>query len=161
MSNLPELLARVQAATGPDREIDALVHCLDKGLTFQKFMRVNERQARSNMPLGKAYSFRTEKGEKAIWQTNRYSESLDALAALAERVLPGFHFNSGFGYTYDDETEDETPEPVFFSSCFDPDSGVGRIGGKIYDGGKAQVGATEPLARLVAILAALIAKEGT
>ena len=139
MSNLTELLARVQAAKGPDREIDALVHCLDKGLTFQKFMRVNERQARSNMPLGKAYSFRTEKGETAIWQTEHYSESLDVLAALAERVLPGSGWAVG---TYDGPyAEIEVEGPRAFT----------RYPGRA---------ATPALAFLAAILAALIAKEG-
>lgn len=143
MSNLPELLARVQAAKGPDREIDALVHCLDKGLTFQKFMRVNERQTRPDTPLGKAYSFRTEKGETAIWQTEHYSESLDALAALAERVLPGYNIESGF------RRREGSAWAIVWPDDGDRDDD--------YHAGKA---ATEPLSRLAAILAAKIAKEG-
>ena len=136
MSKLTELLARVQAAKGPDREIDALVHCLDKGLTFHKFMRVNERQTRPDTPLGKAYSFRTEKGETAIWQTEHYSESLDALAALAERVLPGCYWRLS-------------------NSC------VATVVLNTENANEhSEAAATPALAFLAAILAAKIAKEG-
>lgn len=115
MSKLTELLARVQAAKGPDRGVDHVVAAAIDG---------DEMKSRP-------------------WSPN-YTGSLDALAAFAERVLPGYNIESGF------RRREGSAWAIVWPDDGDRDDD--------YHAGKA---ATEPLARLAAILAAKIEMEGT
>jgi len=111
MSILTELLARVQAAEGPSRDID---------------FEIRNSIDQTNPMVG-------------VW---RYSTSLDALAALAERVLPGWRVTVlDMGDCWVSFYIMELPGEPF-------EKAIGK-------------GPTEPLARLAAILAAKIAMEGT
>lgn len=68
-TDLADLLARVEAATGPDREIDGLLYCMEDEV-IQRCWPHWGREQRENL-------------------TPRYTASLDAALALVERVLPG------------------------------------------------------------------------
>jgi hypothetical protein len=91
----PELLARVEAATGPDRELDtAIAIALRIGAEgYPKF------------PLGsfKAGYVQADMGRDGWsvgWHIQPLTASLDAALALVERVLPGWWWmlRSGDGY---------------------------------------------------------------
>lgn len=78
MSDLPALLARVRAATGPDRKLD-----LDIGMALAGFPGA----------IGAAATISTRDGGLS-WQTTdgppRYTASLDAVVALIESRMPGW-----------------------------------------------------------------------
>lgn len=80
MTDLSELIERVKAATGPDRQID--------------------RAIAKHFKIGWDYSADWPTvivdGEKTSEPTAYpYTFSIDAAIALAERVLPGWHWNIG------------------------------------------------------------------
>lgn len=89
--NIQELIALCEAAEGPDRWIDAHIH----GIHFKQEISVNEggMVLTDHCVLGwidpgkEKINFNPSGiGEKML----RYSESVDAAIALAERVLPGW-----------------------------------------------------------------------
>jgi hypothetical protein len=148
--DLSALLARVEAAEGPDREVDC-----DLGVALGLFM-VND-DNRLGIGRGKSYvrldedGGATAPGQAGDMLVPDYTDSLDAALALCERVLPNdWEF---------------APKPLWLAAVaqlFD-----GKWEGKLYraDMGKrfSRVGATPALALLAAMLKALIAtsKDGT
>jgi hypothetical protein len=78
--SLHELMERVKAESGPDRELDARLWCFAEGAKFSHLARHDA--AMIYFIEGKPGSCR-ETG----WPT--YTASIDAAVALIERVLPG------------------------------------------------------------------------
>ncbi|MBD7992883.1 hypothetical protein H9643_19075 [Ochrobactrum sp. Sa2BUA5] len=88
------LIDRLSKMEGPDREVDAILWCLDNKLTFKKKLH----HTYNGYP--RFYSFRTaEKGTVGIGLVPKYTASVDAAIALAERVLPGANVLIGWGQT--------------------------------------------------------------
>jgi hypothetical protein len=83
MTDLRELLARVESAKGADRELDAAIHC--ELITDADLRVVSGRLlARSrHAPFDEWVALATSPPVPS------YTASLDAVAALAERVRPG------------------------------------------------------------------------
>jgi len=86
MSNLLELLTRVERATEPDRELDARLECLWSGWDFERMPRDGE---------GSSGFFAYEKIASTaadrlvrIHDFKRYTASLDAAMVLADRLIP-------------------------------------------------------------------------
>ena len=76
---MAKLLARVEAATGPDREIDGAL-ALMEGWTFQKMK-------------GDREPYWRKPGATEYWNRStliNYTASIDAALALVERMLPGW-----------------------------------------------------------------------
>lgn len=129
---LHDLLARVESATGADREIDAQVEALLRhkpGYDESHFIY-------RNFPT---WEWRSDGAVEAgaIWDAQRYTASVDATIALQERVLPGWKWklvSAGSGYAA------TMYKPTGLEVCF--------IGGRH----------TPALAHLSAIIRALIAK---
>ena len=144
MTTLPELLARVHAAKGPDREIDAAVSAYLKDIP--KVDPKNPWGWRKGLDPHTYYLPDGVDGRttQATFTPPKYTSSLDALAALADRVLPEYNIESGF----------RRREGSAWAIAW-PDDGDRD------DDHHAHKAATEPLARLAAILAAKIAMEGT
>ncbi|RYE61038.1 MAG: hypothetical protein EOP20_00810 [Hyphomicrobiales bacterium] len=99
MSALAELLARVEAATGPDAEIDARLHhtlfpdaevLLDPGDVRTR--RPSKRGALREVSLEGWEDF---EGLARHFGAERYSALTDAAFDLAERVLPKFDASHG------------------------------------------------------------------
>lgn len=79
--NLPalrDLLVRVEAATGPDLELDGRIWCLRSGLTFYRW-------DGAGVVWKCADGTIRHSGSERI---SRYTASIDAAVALIERVLP-------------------------------------------------------------------------
>lgn len=76
VTNLPSLLDRVKAPSGPDRELDHLVHGTLVESVGQKAYNLNDDGTRGSF-IG------------ADRTAPEYTTSLDAVIALTERVLPG------------------------------------------------------------------------
>lgn len=97
MTDLADLLARVEGARGPDRELDALIW-LACGLdpVCGSPMSGETRAGRFKFRPGQPLSLLVAKYPKFIdlaavaCQPAHVTTSLDAAVALAERVLPGF-----------------------------------------------------------------------
>lgn len=68
MGDITKLIARVEALTGPDREVDHAIH------------------EATNPPLRAGYRFGS---------VPKYTASLDAAVALTERALPGQEWSTG------------------------------------------------------------------
>lgn len=86
MSDLAELLERVKAATGPDRELDADLAQTIEGVEIQW------RQANGTMEMYpvQRYPSTTHSAGFGIGPVPNYTASIDAALALTERVLPGW-----------------------------------------------------------------------
>lgn len=128
--DLKALVERVEAATGPDRELDAQLWCLGEGVKFSHLS--SQSEAIIFFRLGKNGTCR-EDG----WP--RYTASLDSSLALCERVLPGWKWSIQHN---DAEVED--------GPCFYARVGARRNG--------AWPGKTPALALLAAMLKALVAQ---
>ena len=87
MSDLSNLIERVSAATGPDREIDGLVCKLADPTEWQRCRR------RAAEPSG-APEAAVER--EAPFYAKYYTSSLDAVVSLVERELPGWDWDVGF-----------------------------------------------------------------
>lgn len=93
--DLAELIERVEALDGPDREVDALVEIeLRRQQAYQ--VGLNDEQRAKWRPVG-------GKGEVeeggARYHSPVYTASLDAAVALVDRALPGSWYLIGKGKT--------------------------------------------------------------
>lgn len=86
-ADLQELLARVEKAGGPDRELDARIFCAVNGYTFR-----SHRPDLGPPPTARAYVayYEPKNGEHPSAYCPAFTASLDAALALVERVLPTF-----------------------------------------------------------------------
>jgi hypothetical protein len=88
MSDLAELLARVEAATGPDRELDAQIVCAANGWTFERFSTPTDRPRMTG-----CFIYVRSNGVR-VWSQAEdnacVTASLDRALALVERVRPGW-----------------------------------------------------------------------
>jgi hypothetical protein len=142
MTDLPTLLERVRACKGADREIDARVH---HALFPDQRIMFDSGAIRPPTPpiFGRLRDFPMDGWEDwdAIANTmsaKDYTDSLDAVIALAERVLPGW-------------------KRAIYRDGPSKASALMFRRGEYFS---TEHHATEALALLVAILAALIAKDG-
>lgn len=74
--SLADLIARLEKATGPDRELDALIYCLDNDYQFVRFERWNDRAGRAIFQIP---------GMKPLTESDgfpRFTGSIDAAALL-------------------------------------------------------------------------------
>lgn len=100
MGSAPDLLAKLERATGPDRELDALIDiaCGPKPLgDIEHWVNLWDHGWRLGREPGHVY-MRQHAGadEYANYPSPAVTASLDAALALVERVLPGW----GFDITY-------------------------------------------------------------
>jgi hypothetical protein len=147
MTTLQDLLARVEAAEGPDREIDAAIYnaMVDDG--GRKAFRVTD-WTRGRAPMLGRYhdGWLTGKSDSDIYADDlvRFTASIDAALALVERALPDSYVELSGPRKYL-----HIPTPV-------PNRWCASIVEPGYRGGW---GATPPLAILAALLKAKIAQE--
>ena len=104
MTDLPSLIAAVEAASGPDREIDAMV-AVHLGM-------IDEREA--------AIGFRLDKsGETKMVispKVSRFTASIDAVVALIRREMPGVEWSlhgggeTSFVFFEPDERPEHEPD---------------------------------------------------
>lgn len=136
------LLERVEAATGPDRELDRDIS------VAVGFLHVGDR--------GRLYMIAPDDGGHIYGGLGddilipRLTEKIDAAVALVERVLPEWVWQIERQLTYEGR-------PPFFADISTVDNCRGRNGTET---GSAYA-ATPPLAILAALLRALIAKDPT
>lgn len=89
MADLAELIEKVKAATGPDREIDAQLayiinYDVDMSISFRTYCEI----LNLSWP---GIAKRAESRQNILCHNlPRWSASLDAVVALAEEVLPGW-----------------------------------------------------------------------
>ena len=99
MTAISELLKRVREATGPDREMDALI--------VQAVVVPNGRVIKSPFNGEWCIYDGEHQGKPRLWEQRgghrsegwALTSSLDALAAFAKRVLPGWNWEIGTGGT--------------------------------------------------------------
>ncbi len=78
-SDMVELLARIEAATGPDRELDGDLHNVLFGTAYVR-------------SAGSVSGFMTSETDNGNPYVERYTASIDAALALVERMLPGYRW---------------------------------------------------------------------
>jgi hypothetical protein len=87
MTPIAELIGKLERATGPDRELDALI-----AVTVAGFFEIAPRW--EGEPIGYGYfdadGARIESGHGGDELVPDYTASLDAALALAEKLLPGW-----------------------------------------------------------------------
>lgn len=88
MTDLSELLERVKATTGPDREIDGLL-----AIAFAPEGEERAELGEATKLYGK-YWYRHQYGEGSQLSPH-FTSSIDAALALVERCLPGWKWNVG------------------------------------------------------------------
>lgn len=92
MTDLNELLERVKAATGPDKDIDvALLHLWEP--THEALRSYDERY-QTELRDGVFSVWKTDGGYSASVPFPRFTSSIDAALALVERVLPGCEYEA-------------------------------------------------------------------
>lgn len=123
--SLDDLLAKVQAATGANRWIDADLAALFSQVP-ERFHKRSERQPELWSDGGPGLNART-------WTAPHYSQSIDAALALVEKVLPALVWTIEHG-------------ACWLRILSDNDDGVAEFQGQ---------GATTPLAILAALLSSL------
>lgn len=79
MSELEQLLAKIEAATGPDRELDELLTAWAVGATLQADATFDHKPA-----------YHRDGFWVSIEPITPLTASIDAALALVERILPGF-----------------------------------------------------------------------
>ncbi len=137
MTTLPELIARLEAATGPDRELDGEL-ALSAGWTFQKMAR--DRVAYWRRPGETEYYMRGT--------LPPYTASLDSALALVEAKLPGWWWEVSHGVL------SASGHGPFWASLY-----FGNRGLWDEDGEPTTIpGPTPPLALLLALCRALQAQ---
>lgn len=92
MTDLPELLSRVEAATGPDRELDATIHvalcqpvCRPDDCNRYRLPHISMDEMDMCAP---GTYWLVERSGRSLHTSPTYTASLDAAVALCERVLP-------------------------------------------------------------------------
>lgn len=149
MTDLPTLLERVKAASGPDRELDADIHLVfqspsastEAGRWRKPILLEREHQRPGILEYVKISGVSARPAPT-------FTASLDAVIAMAERVLPGMHWRI--------EKTCEYPGLAFRAHKY-----TGWCGD--YGSPKREEGATPALALLAATIQAVIAeteKEG-
>lgn len=93
MTDLTTLIAKLEAATGPDRELDVAISCAIDGRVLEK--RGNDRK--EWLYLSGTDNCRQDPGVFGQFLSPRFTASIDAAVALAERVLPGWRGSVQFG----------------------------------------------------------------
>lgn len=138
------LLARVKAATGPDRELDCRLshHFLNRGISYG-----------TGDDSGWAPPATVDGWDDAKWAsmadeymsplTHHYTASVDAALSLVERVLPGWEWLK------------KSPRVISLYRPLADEEDARKEWAKHHDG----TGATIPLAILAALLSALITQE--
>lgn len=88
MTDLSELIERVKAATGPDRDLDiALLPLWEPG---HDALKSYDDRYQTELRDGVFSVWKLDGGYSASIQFPRFTTSIDAALALAERVLPGW-----------------------------------------------------------------------
>lgn len=84
--SLSALLERVEAATGPDHEVNGRLYCLANGYTYR-----GSCPEMGPPPTGQSYVayYTPANGEQTPRYCPAYTASVDAALALIGRVLPG------------------------------------------------------------------------
>lgn len=100
-----DLLERVRAATGPDRELDARIYALADDRDIREAIGPDGPWRGLKMLLGRSRRPPHDECVLAIWHRNsgevsaqgapHYTASLDAALALVERVLPDWAWSIG------------------------------------------------------------------
>jgi hypothetical protein len=85
MADLSELIARVEGATGPDRELDTLIEVAARWIEAGRVGLAPEHRAKWR---GSRSGYVSD--GFSTYAAERYTSSLDAALALCERVLPGW-----------------------------------------------------------------------
>lgn len=140
LEGLPDLLERIEAATGSDRELDGRIWCAINGYNFVAWD-----------GAGVVYRFR-EPGIRHMdaAHVQPVTRSVDSALALVERVLPGWTFTIARHYGHDN------PTGPFYADMASVEW-IQDLPGT--EGQQAEAyGATPALALLSALLKALIAK---
>lgn len=152
MSELVELLERVKAATGPDRELDFRIHI---AVIEDVVWPVRDRLGRITNPDYRMSDYL--RGYSSVINSDdqdfdfpRYTSSIDAALALTERLLPGC------GIVIDREPPAKGGAPAGAAV----NGWIGQEGpeGRAWEHFDA-TGETFPLAILGALLSALIAQD--
>jgi len=82
-TTLTDLLARVKAASGADRELDARIWCFASGWRFRDF---NPSTVFWEKPLDGFWI----RGNSLLRVVPKYTASIDAAVELTQRLLPGW-----------------------------------------------------------------------
>ncbi|PZU22454.1 MAG: hypothetical protein DI589_11200 [Shinella sp.] len=90
MTDLTTLIAKLEAATGPDRELDVAISCAIDGRVLEK--RGNDRKEWLYLPG--TNNWRQDPGSYGQFLSPRFTASIDTAVALAERVLPGWDWGA-------------------------------------------------------------------
>lgn len=138
-TDIDALIERLEAATGPDRELDAAIFAWSEGGRIHYFD-----------ALAKNYVWERPidgfwiRGVKSVPSTTKFTASIDAALALCERMLPGWSWKIV-----------GEPGAVY------PHCAVLRNAGKLSDVAEAFVAShrTAPLAMVSALLLALRATD--
>lgn len=137
IETLRDLATRLDRATGPDRELDAAIAITIAGFVYER--RGNDRKEWFYDRDGRRRQLRTAGYDRLP----AWTVSLDAVAALHERLLPGWVLDELAEYSGEDKRR-------WYARILHPtDYTTPVVCG--------QSGPTECLARLRAIVAALIA----
>lgn len=141
VATLRDLKARIDAATGPDREIDARILCAffaPAGSEVEHIRRYDRWII--NRPHGCSWRHWDELPTVFLGRGDRISASIDAALALVERMLPGWAWNV--------QTDSRTTG--VFARLDNPDLDVEPAAAHCE---------TAPLAILSALLSALISQQ--
>jgi hypothetical protein len=97
ITKLRELLARVESAAGPDRELDYAIHDIQMGGWLQE-----HGYERSKDGDGYVTDTPPVEGTSRCCGPEEFTSSIDAAVALCERVLPGWWWKVGTCCVSDD-----------------------------------------------------------
>ena len=140
-ADLQSLLARVEAASGPDRLLDAEIEVAARWIDAARAGLAPEHRARWRVLTGLRVGAVESQGTS--YNAKPFTASVDAALALVERVLPGWQWDVGY--------LPNQPEIGFLAEIWPPGDPVNDVSG---------AGKTAPLAILAALLKAKIAQGG-